>query len=316
MQKKPQFKLGLPVISKLMKILSANWQLKKTEIFLLLAFVLFNFILFIPRYLFDFQSSDFLPLETILNESSIYRMLITSIGWRFNYDPFRFCIDYFLVLMIISFVRKIKITLGASIITVYYLIIFTYQIYFSAFEGIYHIKPLIFNDVNYIKLGFQILKSDMGLAIILLPIFITGIGYLFFKAHSWLIRVIRSERFSYWSFSISIVLLVISLANSLRYGFNSSSENVFQWVSGNFADNVQRSRLALNDLEKFDYDTFLNKNEAQQFSLTQKPNIHFLAIESYGRVIYDDTTLLNSIKTQLEEMDYQLKTNNWGLPPL
>lgn len=286
-------------------------SIKNTDLKALTLLFVLNLILFIPRYLFDIQNSEFFPLSAITSEPNLYKKVVHAFGWRFNYDPFRISIDYFLLCLLIIPIVKIKLKLTAWVLTSFFFLLFIYQIYFASFESIYQVKPLIFNDIYNFKLGYELISRDLGVLAFLLPIMLFAFLYLVFRIHLYSVLQLRLIKGTYLRKITIIFLVLLSSINIVRYGLDSGSENVFQAISGNLINNINRSVLAADELANFNVENFIKENEVQNFTLTKRPNIHLIAIESYGRLVYDDSLIQKDYIKAIKKFSWNLQKNSW-----
>ena len=126
----------------------------KHEIIFWGLFLVFNYLQFLPNYIFNFHNSNFLPY--------LDKLKAKKAGFfdSANMDFFRYLIDVSLLILILKF--KL-LNLPIFVVSTYYLILFLFNIYHNLFQTIYQIYPSLYNDRSLIKTGLAILWRESKL---------------------------------------------------------------------------------------------------------------------------------------------------------
>lgn len=282
------------------------------DIIVLTILLSINFLLFLPGYLFHIRETSLLPFYNIFAGQDIYRWVVSAVGWRFNFDPFRISIEYLLVVSLLIALPVKRLKWSSIIATCIFIFLLFYQVYYSAFKSIYLTEPLFLNDIHYIKLGMEIAFNDLGWKLLLFPVILFAIIYLIYKLHFYVFAKVKEGKHSIFVLSILGILFLVSSINLFRYGTDSKSEHVFQLISGNITNNITRSKIAGNELENFQMDKYLKNNKFVNFRIMSKPNIHFLYIESYGRIVYDNPDISDNYKDIILDLQRNLDESGWS----
>jgi hypothetical protein len=262
----------------------------RNEIRFWLLFLFLNFLIFLPGYLINADTSSFFPLHGFL-QGNIYERLKT-VFVRSNYDIFRLSVDLFLVAMVFYLLRtKIRPALYGWLAGIYYILILAYLTYYVTFEKLYLIPPVIYNDISLLKLGFANIMDghwlkETGILILTFGL-IYGLLWLVRKMISILYEVTWSK-YSVW---IILSLSFLILVNTLKSGFTYTSNQAFEESFALIGNNIKSSAEARKNLRFFNVDRINNRLNYQKLNLKSKPDIYLLFVESYGRLLYKNSSL-------------------------
>lgn len=227
---------------------------------------------------------------------------------RQNHDIFRISFDFVAITLLLSAAKNWNKNIRVVILFVIYFCFFIYQIYSAAFEHIYQINPLFYNDLSAIKTGFLIVYSGFSISFVLAILLVFALLFLLFKGVKTLINT--AELGGKTSKIIISVLLILLLFN-LKYGFNISSANSIQYQSVLIIKNIQQSILAKKNLAKFNIATMQEANNYQKATLNSKPNVVIIAIESYGKVLLEHPKLEKKYREQLIKFQQKIQSKNF-----
>ena len=284
--------------------------MKRDELKFWFCFLLLNFILFVPRYLFEFNTSSFFPYH-IFSQGGIFYSF-KYIFNRENYDIFRFSIDFsLLVFLIFLFRRKISLGVTGILLPAFYIIIFVYQAYAESFEAIYNVEPFLYTDISSLKTGFKIATDGKGFLII---IYILLFGLAVFgisKLIKYFIRLIQKTEPGITSRIFGSVLIILMLYSHIRYGGAQVSSMEFTDISYNLVSNIVRSLHTEKLIRKIDLSGLKNNYRVQKLELRTSPNVYFIFVESYGKIVYTNKQLKDSYLKQLAKSDSLLAEKNF-----
>src|SRR5215207_8161887 len=100
------------------------------------AFLLLNLLLFLPTYLFNRETSSFLPASSLFADGMVLgfnRLLL----WRNNLDPFRLSLELTVLTALWANVRYLRRPLWRALITAIYLLALCYAVYEALIISIY-----------------------------------------------------------------------------------------------------------------------------------------------------------------------------------
>jgi hypothetical protein len=275
-------------------------------------FFILNSVLFLPGYLFNTDVSRFFPFQGLLH-GSIYERCKTLFV-RSNLDIFRISVDLFLLVFFYYFFRdRLNFRIYSWFTGLYYILILFFLLYYNAFEKLYRIPPMIYNDLYLLKLGFfnigdqSLIKSTALLLILLVVLF----GIL------WLVRrlflLARGLQLGYWSKLIVMTFVLLLTINSLKSGFTFASNHVFQETFALVANNIRNSVDARNNLRDFNVDTINKQLNYNTFTLKTRPDIYLVFVESYGKLLFENDVLRKPFLRCLDSCSGMLAGNGWNM---
>ena len=286
-------------------------NLKKKEMYLWSLFWLLNTLYFLPRFILDINHSSFLPVDSFLNaEGGVYNRL-KPIFIRENYDIFRVSYDFFLIVCSYFIIRKWMSYMKFSILVfVFFIATFLFQVYTSFFLHLYSTEPLLYNDWEAIKLGFMIVFQGVNFMFVLSLFIILIVLCLIFYLIKTLFKTIASTTISWLTKGVLIVFFVLFGFN-LKYKFVQTTNHTFQSQVLLLVNNLKGSQIAAENMKLITVDKLVKSNNYDGFTKVNPPNIIFIAIESYGRVLNDHIELKNTFHNNLKKNNKSLINNGW-----
>ena len=285
--------------------------MSKKEIIFWVLFFLLNTLLFLPKFLLDIDSSTFFP---DFHHAGSFREKWKFFFRRDNQDIFRVSVDLLILLWIVVLFKNRRLSKRFWQLTLaIYLVLFFYQIYQGTIQTLYQQKPLFYSDILLMREGLAILLAESDVWLLTLVLVILAIlCYLIYFLFSRFMQAADKVNFSV---SSKIILVVISIPCLMSLiDFRSRLDNLkmafplqIYWV----LDNVQRSvivRQRTHQLSPAAYSEYYNYENCV---LTIKPNIYLFFIESYGRILYEDTTIHHSYMVNLKLNEAELRDNGW-----
>jgi hypothetical protein len=275
-------------------------------------FLILNSLLFLPAYVFNADTSHFFPFQGLLH-GTIYERCKT-IFVRSNLDIFRLSVDLFILVFFCYFFRsRLKQQVYGWFTGIYYVIMLLFLTYFNAFEKLYHIPPMIYNDLSMLKLGFfnigdqSLIKSVVLSFIILAPM--AGIIWLVRR----LIGMTYDLKLNFPSKLILVIIVLLLIINTLKSGFTYASNQTFQETFALLANNIKSSSDARRNLRNFNVDKINRKLNYKKISLHVKPDIYLLFLESYGKLLYEDEWLRPPFFKCLDSCSARLARKGWSM---
>ncbi len=280
------------------------------ELQFLLYFLGLNSLFFLPRYFMERSSSTFFPYKGLLSGplAERVRFLIN----RFNYDIFRLSFDFFLLVMGCYFLLPVASVGALAVVgSLIFIVLLSYQIYYHIFESIYRIEPVFFSDWLMLKTGASLFFRDLkGLnGLILLAILGLLVGLFF--AFRQMLHLLSGLTLSWpWWGGIGIITL-LGFYSLVTYNYKAFGKIVFPSQTQSLLRNIRQSLRTRNYLRNFDFESLSQYQPYQHLALAKRPNIYFLVLESYGKVLYDHPELKETYMQQLQGMEAALRQKNW-----
>ena len=260
-------------------------------------------------YVLDFKESSFLFSFTE-SKNGIYSFFKTFFI-RENKDVFRLSLDFFFLTFIFFFLKKwIKYRAYSLFLYSFFIITFTFQTYQSSFWHIYATEPLLFNDVNALKTGFLIVYQGLSLQVIIYGLLLLIILFLLYLLIRLKLKLIEKGNINSFSKLIFASIFILFIFN-LKYRLHQTLNNTLQIQSLFVMSNVTGSLEAYDKMNSIDINKLISSNNYNGVQQTTKPNIIFIAFESYGKVLIDNPEFRPSFIQKLEECNEQLTSNNW-----
>ncbi len=273
-------------------------------------FLLLNSLFFIPRYILERKTSTFIPYKGLL--SGPVKERIQFVINRFNYDIFRVSVDFLflsiLLLLVNSKVPHQALHIGCFSI---YSILMIYQVYYHAFENIYKVEPLFYRDYLLLKTGVQIFFREFSIINILLTIIVlAGFIGVYFLIGSFIQSAITFHPgLIFWV--LAGVLVFLSFYSLFTYNYKAFGKIVFPSQLQSLIRNITFSMATKKQIGKVDFEKLKNYRPYQVYKLEVTPNIYFIPIESYGRIMYDHPDLKGLYREYMVQMQQSLQSNHW-----
>jgi len=242
---------------------------------------------------------------------------------RYNFDPFRLCIDFFVLILLYYLCQDyLSHNWSLGLLYSFYLLLLIYQIYFSVIEKIFKSEPVFYSDRSMMKTGWDIFFKEFSflklLALLGLGIFLVGI---FFLLQNLLLQS-QKIQFSQLTWVIIMLVLVLSAYSIYRSKNRIYSALMFQSPIRSLSKNMYLSYTTYLNIKDLTIEKLASYNHYSTIKLKQKPNIIFLVIESYGRIMYDNEQLYKDYKSYMTRLEKQLQeadfysTSHLSLSPI
>jgi hypothetical protein len=288
----------------------------------LLIFFVLNFTLFIPRYYLNKSTSSFFPFKEIF-ENNIFN--IKKIFNRFNDDIFRFNLEFSFVVILLHFIKTyLPIIFTEIFVSIFYLLTLLLFFYHYSILSIYKSYPAFYTDWKLIKQGFQILKNGYVFQLFLGIAFFLLFSILIVYLNVYLVKEIyASDKILLLIFCTLIVLLtlIFSFLKKVNFfifrkefDFHYISYFSFQSSISLLASNRFFSKKTKEDMKKLP--NIISKNIVslpKNIEFKSKPNIYFIAIESYGAILYENENFEKNYTTLLDSISKNLNNQNWHI---
>lgn len=273
---------------------------------------LLNCILFLPRFLMEWKETAFVPLAGLLKGSAFERFRFLS--YRYNYDLFRACFDFFLVCFLLYWFRdSIHLQVLAIPFFIFYLLLLLHFIYFNLFDKVFNLPPLFYNDFYLLWHGLKIAFVGFFFWTLLAIVGVLGIGYGLFYGLTQLLNQLMVIDLGIWSYAIFVGVFAMGWFSSRRYSYEQMPQQLIQSPLRSIFQNIKASFRARKNLGRLKIDRLEEHNIYRDFELPQRPNIYFLVVESYGRILLDDESFAADYKEWMQSHQTNLQKNNWAM---
>lgn len=167
-------------------------------------FLLLNFVLFLPRYVFNSKTAAFFPIKEFTPKGKIrVQPLLT----RFNEDVFRVNFEYALfVLLLLVFKNQIPLEYAQLLASFFYTFSLIFFLYHNSIFSIYKSYPSLKSDYPLILQGIKI-----GLSGFIFYFFIGCLLFLGLVVFSFWTNFYLVEKVYYNSFWLTICCCIISI---------------------------------------------------------------------------------------------------------
>lgn len=285
-------------------------------------YLLLNFLLFVPLYFFNKETSTFLPVNEIFRQKSM-RLAFVSLFGRVNKDIFRLNFEYTFVIFLLSIFKDyINFQYIAIPFHIYYILILIIFYYHHSIYGIYNTYPAITTDfqliVQGIKIGWAGYKKQLLFGIACLLILLS----LIIKLNTFLLIQIQNT-----NVIILMVFTSIAIITTLRHFFFRHINYIYIQKEANFVEfsgigiqslsflissNIFFSKKAKSEIALIPH--IYNKTELtipSDQTLKQSPNIYFIALESYGAILYENEAYTQPYIKLLKDIYQKIRSEQW-----
>ncbi len=270
-----------------------------------LAGCLLQFLLFASLYFTRIDEGHF-----FYNFKSFPGSLVS----RSNPDFFRWCLEYaFCFCVFLYLVKATKSKLWIILISIIYLVLTVFQIYYFTLWKIYGEIPIFSYDWALFLRVLPIFVRTMGInpnfiyLIILLSILII-FSMVYFIHLEIAKRTISLQVKTIFGFSFFFFLVPLLLKSIIPQAPESNqTKSAIVWVAQNMVQTFTRDRI------KTLGDTINTNNYREYFkhNLKTKPNILLIFIEAYGSVIGSTSPYNKEYIDQLNQIQEHLSAHHW-----
>lgn len=275
-----------------------------------LFFFLLNSLFFIPRYILEVKHSNFIPYKGLL-EGPLKERIRFLIN-RYNYDIFRVSFDFLFLSLSYFFLKAfIPSSIFGWLLFLSFSLLLIYQLYYHIFESIYQLEPTFHSDSLMLKTGFQLFFKGFNGVNALITLGIIGLFVLIFFGVKTLLAAATIMEWSILSYSLFLVFGLLGIYSLFTYNYKAFGKIAFPSQTQSLLRNIRQSLATKRNLAKYDFESLAMARPYQNFELIKKPNIFFLAIESYGRIVYDDPELYAEYSQYMLKLEQALGDKGW-----
>ncbi|MCB9139937.1 MAG: hypothetical protein H6642_16460 [Caldilineaceae bacterium] len=279
-----------------------------------LVFLGLNFLLFLPLYALNAESSHFLPFFQVAGTSwrewPAHLMI-----WRDNYDLFRVNLEIALLAVIWVYIAWLRRPVYRWIFLVIYLVALAYYLYESIMLTFYAVEPVFYSEYMMARVGIPFLLEHLRF-----PLLAYGGALLLIMALLGLIalltRLLLDENvaasLSRWS-RMALLALIVGLAGTtIHYrAALAQPEMVVSSLSYKLQRNVAQSLARRDETDGFDVASIYTAYDYDGLTLDETPNIYLIFVESYGSVLYKRPDYQRHYTALAQELNAALEASGW-----
>ena len=233
---------------------------------------------------------------------------------RYNYDIFRVSFD-FLLISIAYFLFKSYLPLSGYSWFVFgiFILLWAYQLYYHIFESIYQLEPTFHSDSLMLKTGFQLFFKGFGWVNFLISLGILALLIAIFFLIQAMLNAAQVAQWTLISSILSTVFLLLGLYSLVTYKYKSFGKIGFPSQVQSLFRNIRQSNITRRNLAQYDFKALAAHPAYASYDLREKPNIHFLVVESYGRIVYDNPSLFKGYQVYQKSFEERLSAKGWHM---
>jgi len=274
-------------------------------------FFVLNSFYFWPRYILNFSTTNFFPLKGFFRHDAHRRWRQFLI--RLNYDIFRLSTDFFVLTLIypLFLTNIIDPILYTVVLCVYFSLSLVYQVYYTAFDRIYHVDPVMYNDWFMLKVAFRIFIYEYGWKNFFISLVALVLAVGSFLLVYEMVNTALQLSFGLVSYVFMAVFVIAGTFSITQYDAIQFPQLVFQSQLSSIVHNISASLSARRQVRQLTLDRMKEYNVDPSVKLLTKPNIYFIVVESYGRVIMDEQRFKDHYLGYLKELQSSLNGAGW-----
>lgn len=278
--------------------------------------LLLNFLLFLPFYLFYLERASFWPVRDS-TEFSLAASLQALFVQRSNPDIFRLHLEWLALVtlwVLLPPLRRRRVLLLIFLVLIGQLLYATYEGFIRSF---YLLDPTFYNDYFlFWDMTGNVLRG-LHLPLWVYPLGAVALGLLLaalWRLLRFLLLGLPTERLSVWTRAGLCVLLLGAISETAVFTTHlGQPETAVSSLIVKLIENNGRSRLAHARVNQFNSNNLAPHYQFTSNTLTQKPDIYLLFVESYGSVLYKRTDILPTTLRVHNELMADLRDNGWSV---
>ncbi len=227
---------------------------------------------------------------------------------RFNYDIFRVSADLF---WIVGLILVLKINIPTFFVFIPLFLLWIYHLYYQIFENIYKVEPLFYRDFLLLKTGVQLFFRELSIGNIGLFIGIGFLGFTYYYLLDAILIMGKEITFPIWMKTIFLGIALLSVYSLFTYNYKAYGKIVFPWSIQSLIRNMKQSAETKGYMDRFDFKKLAAHQPYKDIQLKQKPNIYFIPIESYGKILFTHPQLKERYQEYIPKINQKLKGEGW-----
>lgn len=278
-------------------------------------FLLLNWFLFLPVYLFFREDAAFWPWKTG-NDWDWATAVTTLFLQRDNLDIFRLNGELLLLALLSVWFKPLRRRWFWVVAFALYLAQFTYAVYEGFIRSYYLLEPVFYNDFFLFTDGGSFLFHSMTFPV---TTYLAGSLLLVGLVASlfWLNRLLfmdipagqltMATRLTLAGLGLAALVSVVMVKGEV-----GGLETAVTSITAKISHNVQLSQVAKAESERFNSQNLAQYYQFTQQNLREKPDVYLIFLESYGSVLYKRGDFFRDYVKLLDEMEEQLEDGGWA----
>lgn len=277
------------------------------------AFVVLNYLLFLPMFLLDQQSSA-VPLASTF-DSGWWLAVNQLFIWRENLDPLRISVELTVLAALWVLVRWLRRPWIGAIFGGIYVLAFAYAVYEAIVLSIFLLEPSFYSQFYLARDGLPFLAEHVNAAWWLYAGGVLGV-LLVAALVVWLWNALLRSGASpdlHWISRLTIgVLAALCLAAAIAYQvYTARPEMVLSSFAYKLQRNIAQSLKTYQDVASFDDSQVRQVYDYTNYRLDRKPDIYVIFVESYGSVLYKRSHFRPTYTTLLSKLEQEFDQAGW-----
>lgn len=278
-------------------------------------FLLLNSLLFLPIYWFFRADISFWPWPESF-EAERAELLPALFLRRANLDIFRLNAELLFFVLAWRFVPLVRRNWLVVLVFLLYMGQLGYAVYEGFVRSYYLLDPVFYNDFFLFADGARYVFHSLYLSPFLYVGGVVLLGLLvglLFGLHRVLFAEVLTNRLSRVTQSALVMMGVLVLVPMVTVkGEVGGVETAVTSFSAKINQNIQLSRIAKADADRFDSQNLAPFYQFTEAELQEKPDIYLIFLESYGHVLYNRPDYRYPYLRLLTSLNAQLEQNEWA----
>ncbi len=274
----------------------------------LILYLLLNSLFFLPRYILERKNSSFFPWKGLV-EGALPQRIQYLIN-RFNYDIFRVSSDLF---WIVGLVLVFHLKVPTIYVFIPLFLLWAYHLYYHIFENIYKVEPLFYRDFLLLKTGAQLFFRELTLTNVAIFFGVIVVGMGFYYLLDAILELGRNIDFPLWLKTGFGGITLMTIYSLFIYNYKAYGKIVFPWSIQSLWRNIRQSISTKKYMEQFDFKKLSAHRPYQNIRLRRRPNIYFIPIESYGKILLTHPGLKDDYRRFIPRVQQSMEEGGWSV---
>lgn len=278
-------------------------------------FLVLNGLLFAPIYLFNQETTTFLPGAATAGGGFV-TTLSRLFLWRENLDPLRLSLELTLVAALWIAAPWLRRRAVRWAIVATYLAAACYSIYEAIVVSIYLADPVFYSQYFLARDGLPFLARHMQASWTLVAsavVALVAVGLLLVGLVNMLLYSAAQTKLHRATRVTVALLAVYVLFAAFRYQvYTASPEMVVSSLGFKLQKNIAESRQLYTDIVSFDDQSARRAYDYAAFQFgAKRPDIYMIFVESYGSALATRPEFRRTYSNLLTELEDTLGQNGW-----
>jgi phosphoglycerol transferase MdoB-like AlkP superfamily enzyme len=281
-----------------------------------LTFFGLNVLLFAPFYLLNLETTSPWP-ETNIADDGLWLGINRLFLWRENLDIFRINIELTVLTALWLGAPRLRGRLLRAIFIVFYLAALVYVIYEAVVITIWRSEPIFYSHFFLALDGLPFLAEIAHVTpwmYVVVFIAVVVVAAMVVVAIRTLLASATQPGFRRSGRILMLALAGLCLFAVVCYqSYTASPEMAISSLSYKLERNIVASLQLRQDVARFDDAPAKAAYDYVNYSLTNRPDIFLIFVESYGSVLYKRSDFRAAYLELLKELEAQLAGDGWSM---